>query len=161
MVSGFRSREDLVLENLASSRNFASRTRVLCIWNSSSIKAWKIFCVVMFTRFKPGRANHESFSTTTSQCRAGTSRRPDSLSSSTVGLVLALSFRPSSLSGTSRKSKRTRGTRGSLCTRVIWAGRTFTTLEELNRQALLWRDQVAHQRLGRTMILAPCSKLSS
>jgi transposase len=28
----------------------------------------------------------------------------------------------------------------------FWAGRTFTTLEELNRQALLWRDQVAHQR---------------
>src|SRR6516162_9310253 len=67
------------------------------------------------------------------QCRAGTSRRPDSLSSSTVGLVLALSLRPSSLSGTSRKSKRTRGTSSSLCARVI---------------------------LGRTMILAPCSKLS-
>jgi transposase len=28
----------------------------------------------------------------------------------------------------------------------FWAGRTFTTLVELNRQALLWRDQVAHQR---------------
>lgn len=28
----------------------------------------------------------------------------------------------------------------------FWAGRTFTTLEELNRQALYWRDQVAHQR---------------
>lgn len=28
----------------------------------------------------------------------------------------------------------------------FWAGRTFTTLEECNRQALLWRDQVAHQR---------------
>ena len=28
----------------------------------------------------------------------------------------------------------------------FWAGRTFTTLEELNRQALHWRDQVAHQR---------------
>jgi transposase len=28
----------------------------------------------------------------------------------------------------------------------FWAGRTFTTLEELNRQALFWRDQVAHQR---------------
>jgi len=28
----------------------------------------------------------------------------------------------------------------------FWAGRTFTTLEELNRQALLWRDQIAHQR---------------
>ncbi len=28
----------------------------------------------------------------------------------------------------------------------FWAGRTFTTLEELNRQAFLWRDQVAHQR---------------
>jgi transposase len=28
----------------------------------------------------------------------------------------------------------------------FWAGRTFTTLEELNRQALLWRDQVAHPR---------------
>jgi transposase len=28
----------------------------------------------------------------------------------------------------------------------FWAGRPFTTLEELNRQALLWRDQVAHQR---------------
>jgi transposase len=28
----------------------------------------------------------------------------------------------------------------------FWAGRTFTTLEELNRQVLLWRDQVAHQR---------------
>src|SRR6516164_3923510 len=53
------------------------------------------------------------------QCRAGTSRRPDSLSSSTVGLVLALSLRPSSLPGTGRKSKRTRGTSGSLCTRVI------------------------------------------
>ena len=26
------------------------------------------------------------------------------------------------------------------------AGRTFTTLEECNRQALLWRDEVAHQR---------------
>jgi transposase len=28
----------------------------------------------------------------------------------------------------------------------FWAGRTFTTLPECNRQALLWRDQVAHQR---------------
>jgi len=28
----------------------------------------------------------------------------------------------------------------------FWAGRCFTTLEECNRQALLWRDQVAHQR---------------
>src|SRR6266699_6168005 len=28
----------------------------------------------------------------------------------------------------------------------FWAGRAFTTLEELNRQALLWRAQVAHQR---------------
>lgn len=28
----------------------------------------------------------------------------------------------------------------------FWAGRTFTTLAECNRQALQWRDQVAHQR---------------
>jgi len=28
----------------------------------------------------------------------------------------------------------------------FWAGRSFTTLEECNHQALLWRDQVAHQR---------------
>jgi hypothetical protein len=28
----------------------------------------------------------------------------------------------------------------------FWAGRTFTTLSECNRQALLWRDQIAHQR---------------
>lgn len=28
----------------------------------------------------------------------------------------------------------------------FWAGRDFTTLEECNRQALRWRDQVAHQR---------------
>jgi hypothetical protein len=28
----------------------------------------------------------------------------------------------------------------------FWAGRSFTTLEECNRQALLWRDQIAHQR---------------
>jgi transposase len=28
----------------------------------------------------------------------------------------------------------------------FWAGRTFTTLEECNRQALVWRDQVAHRR---------------
>jgi transposase len=28
----------------------------------------------------------------------------------------------------------------------FWAGRCFTTLTELNRQALAWRDQVAHQR---------------
>jgi transposase len=28
----------------------------------------------------------------------------------------------------------------------FWAGRTFTTLVECNRQAWLWRDQVAHQR---------------
>lgn len=28
----------------------------------------------------------------------------------------------------------------------FWAGRTFTTLEECNRQALLWREEVAHQR---------------
>ena len=28
----------------------------------------------------------------------------------------------------------------------FWAGRTFTTLAECNRQALLWRDEVAHQR---------------
>ena len=27
-----------------------------------------------------------------------------------------------------------------------WAARTFTTLEECNRQALKWRDEVAHQR---------------
>ncbi len=28
----------------------------------------------------------------------------------------------------------------------FWAGRTFTTLAECNRQALVWRDEVAHQR---------------
>jgi hypothetical protein len=28
----------------------------------------------------------------------------------------------------------------------FWAGRSFTTLAECNRQALVWRDQVAHQR---------------
>ena len=28
----------------------------------------------------------------------------------------------------------------------FWAGRAFTTLAECNHQALLWRDQVAHQR---------------
>ena len=28
----------------------------------------------------------------------------------------------------------------------FWAGRSFTTLEECNRQALLWRDQIAYQR---------------
>src|ERR1700730_5676882 len=28
----------------------------------------------------------------------------------------------------------------------FWAGRAFTTLEECNRQAWAWRDQVAHQR---------------
>jgi hypothetical protein len=28
----------------------------------------------------------------------------------------------------------------------FWAGRAFTTLAECNRQALVWRDQVAHQR---------------
>jgi hypothetical protein len=28
----------------------------------------------------------------------------------------------------------------------FWAGRSFTTLAECNRQALAWRDQVAHQR---------------
>ncbi len=28
----------------------------------------------------------------------------------------------------------------------FWAGRAFTTLPECNRQALLWRDEVAHQR---------------
>jgi hypothetical protein len=28
----------------------------------------------------------------------------------------------------------------------FWAGRSFTTLEECNRQALLWRDQIAQQR---------------
>ena len=28
----------------------------------------------------------------------------------------------------------------------FWAGRAFTTLSECNRQALQWRDQVAHQR---------------
>jgi len=28
----------------------------------------------------------------------------------------------------------------------FWAGRTFTTLAECNRQALQWRDQVAHRR---------------
>lgn len=28
----------------------------------------------------------------------------------------------------------------------FWAGRAFTTLEECNRQALAWRDQVAHRR---------------
>src|ERR1700687_3340060 len=30
----------------------------------------------------------------------------------------------------------------------FWAGRDFTTLEQCNRQALLWRDQVAHWRRG-------------
>jgi transposase len=28
----------------------------------------------------------------------------------------------------------------------FWAARTFTTLEDCNRQALKWRDEVAHQR---------------
>jgi hypothetical protein len=28
----------------------------------------------------------------------------------------------------------------------FWAARTFTTLEECNRQALKWRDEIAHQR---------------
>jgi Mu transposase-like protein len=28
----------------------------------------------------------------------------------------------------------------------FWAGRVFTTLADCNRQALVWRDEVAHQR---------------
>jgi hypothetical protein len=28
----------------------------------------------------------------------------------------------------------------------FWAGRPFTTLAQCNRQALVWRDQLAHQR---------------
>jgi transposase len=41
----------------------------------------------------------------------------------------------------------------------FWAGRTFTTLEECNRQSLVWRDQVAHRRRwpedpGRTVVEA-------
>jgi hypothetical protein len=28
----------------------------------------------------------------------------------------------------------------------FWAGRVFTTLAESNRQALVWRDEIAHQR---------------
>jgi len=28
----------------------------------------------------------------------------------------------------------------------FWAGRSFTTLAECNRQALVWRDEVAHRR---------------
>jgi hypothetical protein len=28
----------------------------------------------------------------------------------------------------------------------FWAGRTFTTLAETNRQALVWRDEIAHRR---------------
>jgi transposase len=28
----------------------------------------------------------------------------------------------------------------------FWAGRAFTTLAEINRQALVWRDEIAHQR---------------
>jgi transposase len=28
----------------------------------------------------------------------------------------------------------------------FWAGRAFTTLAETNRQALIWRDEIAHQR---------------
>src|SRR5207244_5493556 len=42
----------------------------------------------------------------------------------------------------------------------FWAGRTFTTLEELNRQALLWRDQWLINVLGRMMIPEPWSKSS-
>jgi len=57
-----------------------------------------------------------------------------------------LSFRSSSLPGTGSQSKR-KVERAVLYVREsFWAGRTFTTLEELNRQAFLWRDQVAHQR---------------
>jgi hypothetical protein len=52
------------------------------------------------------------------------------------------------LPGTRGQSERTRGTSHPLCARFVLggAGRAFTTLAECNRQALLWRDQVAHQR---------------
>jgi len=42
--------------------------------------------------------------------------------------------------------RRPRGTRHSYVRDSFWAGRAFTTLAECNRQALVWRDQVAHQR---------------
>src|SRR5207253_2730251 len=42
----------------------------------------------------------------------------------------------------------------------FWAGRIFTTLAECNRQALVWRDEVAHRRpwpddSARTVAQAP------
>jgi hypothetical protein len=37
----------------------------------------------------------------------------------------------------------------------FWAGRTFTALGECNRQAMEWRDQVAHQRHWSAGVAAP------
>jgi hypothetical protein len=51
------------------------------------------------------------------------------------------------LPGTRRESKRARGTSHPLCARFILGGpNLYHALAECNRQAWLWRDQVAHQR---------------
>jgi transposase len=42
----------------------------------------------------------------------------------------------------------------------FWAGRIFTTLAECNRQALVWRDEVAHQRPWPTTAHGPWPKLT-
>lgn len=43
-------------------------------------------------------------------------------------------------------SERARGTGVHYVRDLFWAGRTFTTLAECNRQAWRWRDDVDHQR---------------
>ncbi len=42
----------------------------------------------------------------------------------------------------------------------FWAARSFTTLAECNRQAWLWRDEVAHQRRWPGRMGAPSPKFS-
>jgi len=58
----------------------------------------------------------------------------------------ALSLRRASLPGACRQSEGRVERAIRYVRESFFAGRPFTTLAECNRQALLWRDQVAHQR---------------
>ena len=70
-------------------------------------------------------------------------------SSLSAGVVCPLPLHRPALPGAVRKSERPRRTRHSLRARILLGrSRLHDLNKQCNRQALLWRDQVAHQRPG-------------
>ena len=122
-------------------------SRAHCIWSSSSIRRWRTFCAAMCMPFEDwaGQPRVILYDNLRS---AVLERRGDQIHFNPRLMDLCAHYhfvaRPCQVRAGNQKGRVERAIR--YVRESFWAGRSFTTLAECNRQALLWRDQVAHQR---------------